>query len=136
MKRSKAQREEDERREATWRAEEERIRKLEQLFETIPASEAKEAFKHGMTDRVVELYNAAKFSEGDAVLEFLPKQWARQLLDWYFDDDEATPHPADAAASQDENSQPRQVPSESQCDRRSDGQHPVEAQALKCTGIK
>lgn len=103
---SKAQRRERERREAEWRAEEERVRKLEQLFEALPAGEAKEALKHGMTDRVVELYNAAKFFEGDAVLEFLPKQWARQLLDWYFDDDETTPHPADAAASQNENPQP------------------------------
>lgn len=79
--------EERERREAEWAAENDRVRKLGELFEAIPDGHQKEALKDAMIDRIIYLYNNVRFEEGDAILEFLPNDDARRLLDWYFDED-------------------------------------------------
>lgn len=75
-------------REAAWKAEEERVRKLGELFEALPESPEKALLLAGMTDRIIELYNAAKFEHGDAILEFLPNDYAYRFLEWYFDEDQ------------------------------------------------
>lgn len=82
-------RKERESREAAWKAEEERVRKLGDLFNALPDCPQKAALLEGMTDRIVDLYNNAKWEEGDAIIEFLPNDYARSLLDWYFDEDPA-----------------------------------------------
>lgn len=74
-------------REAAWAAEEERVRKLGELFETLPESPERDALLLAMSDRIIDLYNEAKFEQGDAILEFLPNDYAYRLLDWYFDED-------------------------------------------------
>lgn len=72
---------------AAWQAEEDRVRKSGELFEDLPEGPAKSALMMGITDRIITLYNEARFEEGDAILEFLPNAYARALLDWYFEDD-------------------------------------------------
>lgn len=47
-----------------------------------------------MSDRVIELFNSAKFEQGDAILEFLPNEYARSLLDWYFDETNSAQAPS------------------------------------------
>lgn len=113
-----------------WREENERIRRSESAFESLPDCAAKIALQVAMTDRIVQLYNECRFEEGDAILEFLPSKWAHQLLDWYFDEDETTPHPAQAAAEQHEAAQPRQVQDQPQQPGGPHGEHPVQADAI------
>lgn len=48
---------------------------------------ARQAEYLAMTNRIIDLYNDVKFEEGDAILELLPDDIARRLLDWYFDED-------------------------------------------------
>lgn len=79
--------EERERRDAEWKTENDRVRKLGELFEAIPDGHQKEALKDAMVDRIIYLYNNVRFEEGDAIIEFLPNDDARNLLDWYFDED-------------------------------------------------
>lgn len=74
-------------REAAWEANEARVKALGDLFAALPEGDHKAALLAAMTDRVIELYNDVKFEQGDAILEFLPNDYARALLDWYFDDD-------------------------------------------------
>lgn len=105
---------EREKREAEWRAEEDRVRKLGDLFSALPACHQRDALQEAMSDRVIELFNAAKFQEGDAIIEFLPNDYARQLLDWYFDGDAQAPFPPETAAGQDEDTKPGQVQGEPQ----------------------
>lgn len=109
---------------------------LGDLFESLPACWQKEALKEKMSDQIIELYNNCKWTEGDAILQFLPNDYAKQLLDWYFhDDDASTSFPPKAAAGEDENSQPREVQSEPQGTIGTDGEHPVEANASDVTRI-
>lgn len=71
---------------ASWEAERLRVKALEDAFAALPNSPAKTALLGVMTSRVIELYNASKFEEGDILLEFMPRHDAMALLDWYFDD--------------------------------------------------
>lgn len=112
---------EREKREAAWKAEQERVRKLGNLFEALPDGPQKAALQEALSDRVIELYNNVRFEEGDAILEFLPNEYARKLLDWYFDEDGPTSFPPETTASEDEDSQSRQIQSEPQGDRRAHG---------------
>jgi hypothetical protein len=116
---------ERERRKAEWRANEDRVRKLGDLFSALPACPEKEALWAAMADRIIDLFNESKFEEGDAVLEFLPNDYARQLLDWYFDDDENSPQTAPSPPSQHEAAQPGQVQSEPQEPGRSDRERSI-----------
>jgi|SRR5262245_60108605 len=122
-------RRERERRQAKWMAEEERVRKLGELFEALPDCPQKAALKEAMTDRIIDLYNNVRWQEGDAILEFLPNDYARRLLDWYFDEDENASFPAEAAASEHDASQSGQIQGEPQSDQRPDGEHSIEAPA-------
>lgn len=116
-----SKKEERERREAEWRAEEERVRKLGDLFSALPDGPAKVALHAAMSDRVIDLYNDAKFEQGDAIMEFLPNDYARRLLDWYFDEDGPTSFPPEATAGEYENPQSGQVQGEPQVPERTDG---------------
>lgn len=84
---SRAKRKERAQREAEVAAENERVMRLGNLFSALPDCPEKLAFREAMGDRVVELYNHVRWEEGDAILEFLPNDYARRLLDWYFDED-------------------------------------------------
>ena len=99
---------------AAWKAEEERVATLERAFAALPDGPEKAALLETMTGRIVELYNACKLTEGDAILEFLPKDHAKQLLDWYFHDDAPAPFTTEATTSEDENPQQGQVQGEPQ----------------------
>lgn len=83
---------ERERLDAEWKAEEARVRALGDLFSALPDCSQRDALQEAMTDRIIDLYNNVKFEQGDAILEFLPNDYARAFLDWYFDEDaSATP---------------------------------------------
>lgn len=118
----KSKRQERQEREAEWEAEQERVRKLGELFEALPDCPQKEALKEAMTDRIIDLYNNVKWEHGDALLEFLPNEHARRLLDWYFDEDGPTSFPPEATASEHEGPQQGEVQSEPQIEKRADGQ--------------
>lgn len=112
---------------ARWMAEEARIQKLGDLFSALPDGGAKTALLDAMTDRVIELFNGAKFAEGDAILEFLPNDHAKRLLEWYFDDNNAnTTFPPTSAPSEHETAQPRQVQSKPQVEEWPDGEYTAE----------
>lgn len=114
-------RQERERREAEWNAEQERVRKLGELFEALPDGPPKAGLQEAMSDRIIDLYNNVRFEEGDAILEFLPNDYARKLLDWYFDEDGPTSFPTETPAGKDEDHQPGQVQSEPQIPERANG---------------
>lgn len=123
-------RREKEKCEAAWRAEEERVRRLGDLFDSLPACWQKDALKEKMSDQIIEYYNHCKWSEGDAILQFLPNDYAHALLDWYFDDDNPnSTFPPTPAASQDEVAQPGQVQGEPQSPSGTDGLNPEQAPA-------
>lgn len=127
---------ERERREAEWAAEQERVRLLGCLTEAIPAGPAKRALLTAMRDRIIDLYNASRFEHGDVLLEFMPNDYARKLLDWYFPDDDAeTSLTPEAPAIEDETTQPGQVQSEPQQPRRSDGHDPGEADTAEIVAL-
>ena len=125
-----SKKEERERREAEWLAEQERVRLLGCLTEALPAGEPKRAMLTGMRDRIIDLYNASRFEHGDVLLEFMPNDYARKLLDWYFPDDDAeTSLSPEAPAIEDEDTQPGQVQGEPQQPSGSDGYDPGQANA-------
>lgn len=99
-KAERAKKERDERN-AAWAAEAERVRRLGDLFDALPDSPQKSALLAAMTDRITDLYNNVRFEHGDVLLEFLPNDYARQLLDWYFDDDAKAPYPTQATPKED-----------------------------------
>lgn len=120
-----SKKQEREEREAAWRANEERVRKLGELFSALPNGRAKTGLWVAMAERIVDLYNNVRMEEGDAILEFLPNDYARKLLDWYFHEDEDAPFPSPPAAGEHEDSQPGQVQGEPQQPGRSDREHSI-----------
>lgn len=116
-------------RQAAWDAEQERVRKLGELFKALPEGHQKAALLDAMTDRIIDLYNNVKFEEGDTILEFLPNDHASELLDWYFDENGPTTFTPSSATSEYEITQPREVQGRTQQPCRADGQHPVQADA-------
>lgn len=129
---TKAERAKQERqeREAAWAAEQERVRRLGDLFDALPNGPQKLALLEAMTDRLVDLYNNVKLEHGDVLLEFMPNAYAREILDWYFDDEErALPCPTYSPPSEHEASQQGEVPGQPQQPGGSVGQHPSEAHA-------
>jgi hypothetical protein len=127
---TKAAKQERERREAEWAAERSRVLCQGAIFEAIPNGQEKDALKVAMTDRAVWLFDNCRYEEGDALLEFLPNDWAQQLLGWYFDEDGTAPHPAEASAGKDEDAKRGQVQGEPQSPGRPDGEHPIQADAI------
>lgn len=95
--------------ERAWEAEQERVRKLGDLFSVLPGSPQKDALLDAMTDRVIDLYNNVKFEQGDAILEFMPNDYARRLLDWYFDEDAPDVAPDFRRSARDERPSPSGV---------------------------
>lgn len=116
-------------REAAWEAEQARVKALGDLFTALPEGHQKAALLDAMTDRVIELYNNAKHEQGDAILEFLPNDYARELLDWYFDENGPDTFTPKAATADYEITQPRQVQSEPQQPCGADRQCSIEAHA-------
>jgi hypothetical protein len=88
MAQSKIAKREKERAEAEWRANEERVNGYSALFNALPDGFAKVALLDAMTDRVIDLFNNVRMEEGDSILEFMPNEHARSLLDWYFHDED------------------------------------------------
>lgn len=102
--------EERRQREAEWQAAEARRTARGDMFSALPDCAAKAVLWAEMVDRCVELFNASKFEEGDAILEFLPNDYARKLLDWYFDhNDENPPFPTPPTPAEYEAAQPGQI---------------------------
>ena len=124
-----SQKQEREQREAEWKANEERVRALGDLFSALPDGSAKTALWTAMADRIVDLYNNVRMAEGDAILEFLPNDYARKLLDWYFHDDAKAPFPTPPTTGEHENPQPGQVQGEPQQPSGSDREHSIIAAA-------
>lgn len=62
-----------------------RVERYGRLFSAIDDCAAKEALLKEMEDRILEYYDCNQFNEGDAILQFLPKDRASQLLDYYFE---------------------------------------------------
>ncbi len=102
-------RKERERREAEWQAEQERVRKLGDLFDALPDGPQKTALKEAMTDRIIDLYNHNELEKGDILLEFLPNDYARKFLDWYFDEN-GPPTFSEELPSEDRTASPAGVP--------------------------
>jgi hypothetical protein len=114
-------------RDAKWEAERLRVKALEDAFGAVPDGPEKAALLSVMTDRVVELYNNVRMTEGDAILEFMPNDYAQALLDWYFNEDPNaifTPPPPPA---EHEAAQPGQVQGGPQAGGGSDGLRCIEA---------
>lgn len=84
MTAARRERERLEREAALQAVEEERVRKLGDLFDALPPSPEKLALLEAMTKRIVDLYNDCQFERGDVLLEFLPRQYALDVLTWYF----------------------------------------------------
>lgn len=125
---AKAHKAEREAQERAWNAEQARVEALGNLFSALPAGPEKTALLLAMRDRIIDLYNNVRMEEGDAILEFLPNDFARELLDWYFWDE----NPASAApppTGEYEAPQQGQVSSGSQQPCGTDGQHSSEADA-------
>jgi hypothetical protein len=117
-------------RDAAWQAEQERVRKLGDLFYALPAGAQKIALQKAMRDRIIDLYNECRLEQGDAILEFLPNEFARKLLDWYFPDDDAqTSQPPPPTPIEDEATESRKVQDQPQSPIRADGDGPSEADA-------
>lgn len=95
-------------------AHETRVKAQYEAFEALPEGDAKMLLVALMTDRIVELYNDTKLEHGDELLWFLPDAYAKQLLEWYFDEDGKIPQPAYAPSGKNENPQPGQVQGEPQ----------------------
>jgi|GEM_PF-6551883 len=74
-------------RQAEWDAEQARVEALGNLFSALPDCTARHALMAAMIDRIWALYNECRLEEGDAILEFLPNDEARKLLDDYFSDE-------------------------------------------------
>jgi hypothetical protein len=87
-------------RQAAWDAEQARIRALGDLFSALPRCPQKAALWSAMANRAIDLLNANRFEQADAILEFLPNDYAMRLLDWYFDEDENAPFPATPPAEE------------------------------------
>lgn len=116
-------------RHAAWEAEEKRIREQGDLFEALPEGHQKAALLDAMISRIIHLWNNAKFEYGDAILEFLPNNYARELLDWYFDENGPDTFTPKAATAEYEITQPRKVQSEPQESGGTNGQYPEQENA-------
>jgi hypothetical protein len=106
-----------------------RMKAQYEAFEMLPAGPAKMRLVALMTDRITKLYNDTQFEAGDELLWFLPDAYAKQLLEWYFDEDGTVPQPTHAPTGEDENSQPGEVQGEPQEPGGPDGEHSREADA-------
>lgn len=117
--------------EAAWNAEQARVEALGNLFSALPECGAKLALQTAMRDRVIDLYNESHFERGDVLLEFLPNKFARELLDWYFpDDQDAEPtQPPPSPTGEYETAQQGQVQSAPQQPCRAHGNGAGEANA-------
>lgn len=116
-------------REAAWEAEQARVRALGDLFSALPEGHQKAALLDAMTDRIIQLYNEAKHEQGDAIVDFLPNDHARELLDWYFDENGPATFTPSSASSEYEIAQPGEVQSGTRQPCGADGKHPVETHA-------
>lgn len=93
-------------REAAWEAEQARVRALGDLFSAVPEGPQKVALLGAMTDRVIELLNECRHEQADILIEFLPNDIARRLLDWYFDEDAPNVAPDFQRPARDEHGSP------------------------------
>jgi hypothetical protein len=125
-KADRAKREKAER-ESAWEAERARVKALGNLFTSLPECHHKAALLDAMTDRIIHLYNERKHEQGDAILEFLPNDYARELLDWYFDENGPATFTPSSASSEYEIAVEGQIQGGAQQPIGADGQHPVEA---------
>lgn len=116
-------------REAAWEAEQARVRALGDLFTALPEGHQKAALLDAMTDRVIDLLNNVKTEHADVLIEFLPNDHARELLDWYFDENGPATFTPSSASSEYEITQPGEVQGGAQQPSGADGQHSVEAHA-------
>jgi hypothetical protein len=116
---------EREEQEAKWIANEQRVKALGNLFSALPRCPEVTALHAAMSDRIIDLYNEMRFEEGDAILEFLPNEYARKLLDWYFHETDTFPSPS--TAGEHEAAQQGTVQSEPQQPCGADGQRPRKA---------
>jgi hypothetical protein len=133
---SKAERLERERIEEEWRANEARVHHYGDLFDALPSGAPKDALLAAMTDRIIDLYNNVRMEEGDAILEFLPNIYARQLLDWYFDDEDPNSvFSPEAPNCSDEASEPEQVQGGTQGSLGANGGGAVEAHTSEATKL-
>ena len=66
-------------------AEAARIDRQQALAAVVPSSEGWLALQEAMKDRILDLLDANRCEEADAILEFLPQTVGKQLLDDYFD---------------------------------------------------
>lgn len=114
-------------REAAWEAEQAHVRALGDLLASLPEGHQKAALLDAMTGRIIHLYDECKHEQGDAILEFLPNDYARELLDWYFDENGPATFTPSSAASEYEIAVEGQVQGGTQQPSGADGQHPVEA---------
>lgn len=105
---------EHERQRLEWEAEQDRVQSQGNLFSAIPNSPEKTRLLSVMVYRTINLYNECRYQEGDAILEFLPNDLARELLDWYFDDNAQDPFAPKTAAIENENPQQGEIQSEPQ----------------------
>lgn len=117
-------------REAAWEAEQARVRALGDLFSALPEGHQKAALLDAMTDRAIDLMNSAKHEHADVLIEFMPNDHARDLLDWYFDENGPDTFTPKAATADYEFTQPREVQGEPQQPGGSDGQRSEQADAL------
>lgn len=116
-------------REAAWEAEHARVRALGDLFSSLREGHQKAALLDAMTDRIIDLYNHTKMEHGDVLLEFLPNDYAQELLDWYFDENGPDTFTPSSAAAEYEITQPGEVQGGAQQPSGANGQHPIEAHA-------
>lgn len=116
-------------REAAWEAEQARIKALGDLFASLPEGHQKAALLDAMTDQIIHLYNECKHEQGDAILEFLPNDYAHELLDWYFDENGPATFTPSSASSEYEIAVEGQVQGGTQQSSGPDGQYSVEAHA-------
>lgn len=117
-------------REAAWEAEQARVKALGDLFDALPEGHQKAALLDAMTDRIIYLYNNTRMEHGDTLLEFLPNDYARELLDWYFDENAPDTFTPKAATADYEITQPGEIQGQPQEPGGTNGQHIGEAESL------
>lgn len=117
-------------REAAWEAEQARVKALGDLFAALPEGHQKAALLDAMTDRIIHLYNECRHEQGDTILEFLPNDYAHELLDWYFDENGPDTFSSKTATADYEITQPREIQGGTQQPSGPDGQHSEQADAL------
>lgn len=117
-------------REAAWEAEQARVKALGDLFSALPEGHQKAALLDAMTDRAIALMNSAKHEHADVLIEFLPNDHARDLLDWYFDENGPDTFTPKAATADYEITQPGEIQGGAPQQGGPDREHSEQADAL------